>query len=210
MDYNTGRGDLLLREFGRNIQNLAKYITTIEDRNQRTKYANAVVELMKQIVPSSKDTNDDDRPLWDDLYLLTDFKMDVDSPYPPPEKHLIGRKPKPMQYGNYSIRFRHYGRNVQLMVEEASKMENEEDRNAAIMHIGMLMKSYHLTWNKENANDAVLLKNIATLSDGKLTMKVDLAESEKIIFEPLYKEKPRPNNKNKKGHGHKSQKRRKK
>ncbi len=214
-DYNTDREHLNLREFGRNVQMIADHLLTIEDKEKRTRYATGLVELMRQVVPSIKDTPEDTKRLWDDLHLMTEFKLEVETPYDMPDEHLEN-KPQKVAYNRHHVRFRHYGHNMKLMVQEASKMEDEEQKHDAIIHIGRLMKSYHMTFNKEIVDDEVLVKNIGIMSEGAL--KIDVAKvKEGNLFEGLYKERIRPENtansntrhkKNNNNNGHKNQNRR--
>ncbi len=210
-DYNTGREHLNLREFGRNVQMIAAHLLTIDDKEKRTRYATALVELMRQVVPSIKDTPEDTQRLWDDLHLMTDFKLDVDTEFNMPEKEVI-KDAKKVKYNLHRIKFKHYGHNLKLMVGEACKLEDDEQKRDAIIHIGKLMKSYHMTWNKEIVDDEVLVKNIGIMSEGELKIDIDQVK-ENNLFEGLYKERIRPantavtNNRNKKNNnnGHKNQ-----
>jgi Domain of unknown function (DUF4290) len=200
-DYNTCREPMKLRQFGRNVQNLAKYVSSLESKEERTKYAEALVELMKQVVPSAKGTQESNQMLWDDLHIMADFKLDIDNPYPVPEEGVLARKPDPLEYSGGNIKFRHYGRNVVLMVEEAIKMEDPEQKEAAVFQIARLIKSFHGTWNKETPGNEVIAKNIGILSNGKLELNLEKAE-ELELLEPLYKDKPKPaGNSNKGGKG---------
>jgi uncharacterized protein DUF4290 len=210
-DYNTGREHLNLREFGRNVQKIAEHLLTIEDKEKRTRYATGLVELMRQVVPSIKDNPEDTQRLWDDLHLMTKFKLDVDTPFDMPDEHLEN-KPQKVNYNYHKINFRHYGHNLKLMVQEASKMEDEAQKQDAIVHIGKLMKSYHMTWNKEIVDDEVLVKNIGIMSEGKLMIDINKVKEDNL-FEALYKERIRPantaNTRHKKNtNGHKNQNRR--
>ena len=171
-DYNTGREPMKLRQFGRNVQNLARYITKLETKEERTKYAEALVELMKQVVPSAKTNQDSNQFLWDDLHILADFKLDIDSPYPTPEQGVLVRKPDKVEYRASNIKFRHYGRNVFLLIEEAKKIEDEELKEAAVFHIARLLKSFHGTWNKETPDDSLIAKNIDIMSGGDLKLNL--------------------------------------
>lgn len=211
-DYNTGREHLNLREFGRNVQSIAEHLLTIEDKEKRSRYAIGLVELMRQVVPTIKDTPEDTQRLWDDLHLMTKFKLDVDTPFNMPDEHLEN-KPQKVNYNSHRINFKHYGHNMKLMVQEASKMEDEDQKHDAIIHIGKLMKSYHMTWSKEIIDDEVLVKNIGIMSEGKLVIDVNKVKEENL-FEALYKEKIRPSNTastnryKKSNNGHKNQQRR--
>ncbi len=194
-DYNTGRKHLRLREFGRNVQKIADHLLTIEDKEKRSRYATGVVELMRQIVPTIKDNPEDTQRLWDDLHIMTKHQLDVDSPFDKPDEFLIN-KPQHVGYNTHKINFKHYGYNLKLMVQEASKMEDEAQKHDAIIHIGKLMKSYHVTWNKEIVDDEVLVKNIGILSEGALSIDIAKVKDENL-FEPLYKERIRtPSNTN--------------
>jgi len=214
-DYNTGREHLNLREFGRNVQMIAAHLLTIEDKEKRSRYATGLVELMRQVVPSIKDTPEDTQRLWDDLHLMTEFKLDVDTEFNMPEKDTV-EKAKKVAYNVHRIKFRHYGHNLKLMVQEACKLEDDEKKRDAIIHIGKLMKSYHMTWNKEIVDDEVLVKNIGIMSEGALKIDVNQVKEDNL-FEGLYKERIRPantakssNSRNKKNNnsGHKNQNRR--
>ena len=199
-----------LRQFGRNVQNLAGYVSKLETKEERTKYAEALVVLMKQIVPTAQTNQESSQFLWDDLYILADFDLDIDGPYPVPTEETLERKPDRVGYNSGNLKFRHYGRNVVLLIEEAKKIEDAEIKEAAIYHIARLLKSFHITWNKETPEDKLLAKNIEILSGGELKLNLEKAQ-ELELLDPLYKDKPRPNKPtNKKGGkgGGKSQNRR--
>lgn len=206
-DYNTAREPMKLREFGRNVQNLANYIANLESKEERNKYSAALVELMKQIVPSVKSNQESNQLLWDDLHILADWNLEIDSPFPPPEKTLLTKKPERVGYSQGNIPFRHYGRNILLMIEEAKNMENPEEKEVAVFQVARLMKTFHMSWNKEMPEDTLIAKNIETLSGGELKLDLEKA-AEFELLEPLYKDKPK-SNQHKSGRG-KSQHRRRK
>lgn len=180
-DYNTVRPTLILKEYGRNIQNLVQYLKSIEDKDERSMYAGALIELMKQINPSAKDNTENQQKVWDDLFIMADFDLDIDSPYPAPERDILDKKPDRMTYSSGPIRFKHYGRNLQLMVEKAAEIEDEEERLGAVVYIGRMMKAYHQLWNKENIDDGSILNNIKELSRGKLRVDADLIREENLF-----------------------------
>jgi len=199
-NYNTGRPLLILKEYGRNIQNLIDYLKTIEDREKRTEYAYLMVDLMKQIYPLTNENIEIDQKLWDDLFIISDFSLDVDSPYPMPSREILNRKPERLDYVADKVRYKHYGKNIELLVEKAVELEDPEEKEAAIVLIGKLMKTYHTIWNKDNIDDVTVLANIKKLSDGKLDFDLKRIEEENL-FESTYKERrSRPNNgKNRRG-----------
>lgn len=207
-DYNTSREPMKLRQFGRNVQNLANYIAKLDSKEERNKYSEALVELMKQIVPSAKANQESNQLLWDDLHILADHGLDIDGPFPPPEQKLLDKKPERVGYSQGDIPFRHYGRNVLLMIEEAKKMENEEEKETAVFQVARLMKTFHISWNKENPEDTLIAKNIDILSGGELKLNLEKAEEFELL-EPLYKDKPKTNQQ-KSGRGGKNQNRRRK
>jgi len=213
-DYNTSRKHLRLREFGRNVQKLAEHLLTIEDKEKRSRYATGVVELMRQVVPSIKDNPEDTQRLWDDLHIMTKYQLDIDAPYDKPDEFLINN-PQKVPYNMHNVRFKHYGHNLKLMVQEAVKMKDEAQKHDTTVHIGKLMKSYHMTWNKEIIDDEVIVKNIGIMSEGALNIDIEKVKEENL-FEPLYKERIRPttssssstNRHKKSSNGHKNQNRR--
>jgi hypothetical protein len=161
-----------LKEYGSNVQKLADHIKTIKDRERRTLYAHILVELMRQIHPAMKDNQDYTNKLWDDLYIISGFELDVDSPYPAPSKEALGKKPLPVGYNQHGLVYRHYGRNLQLLVERAIATEDADDRLAFVSYIFRLMRSFYSTWNKDNVEDAVLLEQLEHLSKGKLSAEL--------------------------------------
>lgn len=181
MEYNTGRGALTLKEYGRNIHKLVQFVKTVEDKEKRNKYAATLVELMKQINPNVKDSNDYHQKVWDDLFIISDFNLDAEGPFPVPNAEILERKPDRVPYKSNEIRFRHYGRNVEIMIGQAIEMENEEEKQGAIVAVGRLMKSFCLSWNKDSVEDRVILEHIKKLSGGKLDMDLAFIEEHKLF-----------------------------
>lgn len=192
MDYNTSQPPLILREYGRNVQKLVKYLKTIEDKEKRTAYAHTLIDLMRQITPSFKETQETTQKLWDDLFIMADFDLDIESPYPVPEPEVLTKKPKRLDYLSNRIKYKHYGRNIELLVKEAAAKEDPQEREDAIIYIGKLMKSFYSTWNKEVIDDSVILENIKTISGGELDIDLDKVREDNL-FERLYKNKKRTN-----------------
>lgn len=171
---------LILKEYGKNIQGLVAHVTGIEDREKRTQSAYTVIEIIKQLNPSVKQEND--QKLWDDIYIMSDFKLDVDGPFPMPEKELLGKKPQAVGYPKGEVKFKHYGRNIEKLIEKAIEIENDEEQEAAIIYIGQLMRSFHSTWNRDNFDDGIILDDIKTLSKGKLHIDLEKVR-ENALFE---------------------------
>jgi hypothetical protein len=181
MEHNdSDKQQLILKEYGKNIQHLVQHVIGIEDRERRTQSAHTIVEIIKQLNPSVKQEND--QKLWDDLYIMSNFTLDIDGPYPMPEKELLGKKPPHIGYPKGQIKFKHYGRNIEKLIEKAIEIENDEEQENAIIYIGQLMRSFHSTWNRDNFDDGIILDDIKTLSKGKLHIDLEKVR-ENALFE---------------------------
>lgn len=200
MEYNTGRETLTLKEYGRNINKLVDFVKTVDDKEKRNKYAATLVELMKQINPNVKDSNDYHQKVWDDLFIISDFNLDAEGPFPVPNDDILDRKPNRVPYKSNEIKFRHYGRNVEIMIDQAIAMESEEDKQGAIVAIGRLMKSFCLTWNKDSIEDRVILEHMKRLSGGKLDIDLAFVEEHKLFDSK--KEKSGGNSNSRPDHNH--------
>lgn len=190
-EYNTERKPLILKEYGRNVQKLAEYVTQIEDPEKRTSMAHTLVDLMKQVTPTVKDTTENAQKLWDDLFIMTNFKLEIESPFPKPDVSILNRKPQIVPYKEDEIRYKHYGRNLELMIQKATELENEEEKEAAVIYIGKMMKAFYTTWNKDNVDDKVIVQNIKELSKNQLDIDVDKVK-ENNLFEIQHQYKERP------------------
>jgi hypothetical protein len=188
LEYNTQRPDIILKEYGRNVQKLVEYIRAQPDKDKRTELSYTLIELIKQLNPSIKEQGDDSQRLWDDFYIIADFELDVNSPYPVPERAVIFRKPDRVDYPQQNVRFKHYGKNIEKLVKEALKLENDQEREDAIIYLGKLMKTFYSNWNKETLDDSVILKDIQAMSGGALNMTIEKVRDENL-FEKLYKER---------------------
>ncbi len=203
-EYNSQRPHIILKEYGRNVQKLIEYIRNQPDKEKRTDLSYTLIELIKQLTPSIKEQGEDPQRLWDDLYIIADFNLDVNSPFPVPEREILFKKPMKMAYPQSDVRFKHYGKNIEKLVKEALKKEDPQERQDAIIYLGKLMKTFYGNWNKETLDDSVILKDIQAMSGGALNMTIDKVREDNL-FEKLYKErkKSRPNQQGNGGHsGH--------
>lgn len=189
-EYNTQRDRLVLKEYGRNVQMLVDYLMNIDDMDKRNASAKSLVDLMKQINPSVKEGSEDTQKLWDDLIIMSDFKLEIDGPFPKPDKEVLLKKPDRLGYKDKKIMYKHYGLNIQLMVDHALTLEDPKDQEEAVIYIGRLMKSFASIWNRDNLDDAVILHNIKELSGGKLDIDIDKVK-ENNLFNNLVREKPK-------------------
>ena len=190
-EYNTQRSNIILKEYGRNVQKLVDYIRTVPDKEKRTAMAYTLIDLIKQLTPTVKDQPENPQRMWDDLYIIADFNLDIDAPYPPPPVDTLNKKPMKMLYPQSDVRFKHYGKNIESLVREALKQDTPEDREEAVIYLGKLMKTFYSAWNKETLDDSVILKDIKNMSDGKLTMDLDKIREDNL-FEKLYRDKAKP------------------
>ena len=191
LEYNTQRSGIILKEYGRNVQNLVDYIRSVPDKDKRTEMANTLIDLIRQLTPSLKDQPENPQRLWDDLYIIADFNLDVNSPYPTPQREILFKKPMKVAYPQSEVRFKHYGKNIERLVKEAVKLEDPKEREDAAIYLGKLMKTFYGSWNKETLDDSVIVKDIQILSQGKLSLSLEKVREDNL-FEKLYREPKRP------------------
>lgn len=170
MEYNTSRELLPITEYGRHVKKMIDHAISIEDREKRTILARAIVNVMAQLVPHLRDHNDFKNKLWDHLYILSDFKLDVDSPYPMPDKIKLEQKPEKISYPSYAIRYKHYGRNIETIIKKVIELEEGPMKEAAITAIANHLKKSYLSWNRDSVNDEVIIEHLDVLSHGKLKL----------------------------------------
>ena len=198
LEYNASRPDIILKEYGRNVQKLANHLATIEDREKRASYAYTLIELMRQLNPAVRENNETTQKLWDDLFIMTNFTLDVEAPFPPPEVDVLTRKPKRVPYHTEPVRYRHYGKNLEKLIEQAGELEDEEEKRNAIIYLGKLMKTFYATWNRENIDDEIIIRDMKKMSRGKLVISVEEVK-EKNLFEVSQPKNRSNNNNNNKG-----------
>jgi hypothetical protein len=162
-----------MKEYGTNTQKLVDYILTVEERERRTKYAYLLVELMRQVHPNMRDNQDYSNKLWDDLYIMSNFKLDVDSPFPPPSPDAVGKRPKGVPYNVNRLAYKHYGKNIELLIKRTVNTTDMNDRKILISYIGKLMKTFYTTWNKEVVDDAVIWGHFKEMAGGMLDKAID-------------------------------------
>ncbi|MCC5920916.1 MAG: DUF4290 domain-containing protein [Cyclobacteriaceae bacterium] len=175
--YNTQKPRLILKEYGRNIQKIVDYVKTIEDREKRTKSAETLIELMKQVNPSMNNDIEYTQKLWDDVFIMADYDLDVDSPFPLPEKELLGKKPGKVPYKDSEVRFRHYGRNVELLITQVEAMTDPEEQEEAVYYIFKLMNTFYNAYNRDlHNNEKVIIGHMKAMMK-----RHDLIDEEKIM-----------------------------
>jgi hypothetical protein len=172
MEYNTQRKRLVISEYGRNLQQMIEQIMTVPDRDKRTQYAYAIVDIMAQM-HNQKESQEFRVKLWDHLYIMSDFKLDVDSPFKMPDPESLAKKPDMLSYPRGGIRFHHYGRNIQLIIEKVIELEEGSEKEAIVKLIANHLKKSYLNWNRESVDDDLIYEHLAELSRGKLELARD-------------------------------------
>ncbi len=168
MEYNTARNHLIMREYGRNIQRMIEYILTIKDREHRQQQVMAVIELMGTLQPHLRNVEDFRHKLWDHLFLVSDFKLDVDSPYPIPTRETLRTKPDRLPYPKKYPRFRHFGKNLEMVIDKALKEKDLEMKEGFTQVIGNYMKLAYGNWHKESVHDDAIKSELNIITEGKL------------------------------------------
>ena len=168
MEYNTTRSYLTMREYGRHIQKMVDYLLTIEDKEKRQRNAMSLIELMGFLNPHLKNVEDFRHKLWDHLFLISDFKLDVESPYPIPTRETLKAKPEPLPYPKRYPKFNHLGKNIEVVINKALKEENPEKRQGFANAIAYYMKLTYSNWHKELVHDDNIQTELQSMTDGQL------------------------------------------
>jgi len=183
MDYNSDRSKLPLPEYGRNLQNMVNHIMTIEDRNERNRAARTIIDIMGTMYPYLRDINDFKHKLWDHLAIMSAFKLDIDYPYTPPSPEFFNTPPRKIPYDTNRIKYRHYGKTIEFLIDKAAVHEDEKERELLIKLIANHMKKSYVMWNKDSVTDDKILEDIEELSKGKIKINdLVLAETKDILF----------------------------
>jgi hypothetical protein len=177
-DYNTQRSHMILPEYGRNIQKMVEYTAQIEDREERNRAARAIIAIMGNLNPHLRDVSDFKHKLWDHLFIISDFKLDIDSPYEIPTREILFEKPRPVPYSEYDIKYKHYGKIIELLIKEAMAFEEGPEKEMLIKLIANHMKKCYLTWNREVVSDEIIFEDLKKLSGGTLEISENLKLSE--------------------------------
>jgi hypothetical protein len=204
MEYNTSRPKLMISEYGRNVQKMVDFALTLTDRSERNKVANAIINVMGELNKHLRDEEDYKHKLWTHLFIISDFQLDVDSPYPVPSPELLAEKPQTVDYPQTKIQFGHYGKTVEGMIDIASNMAESEEREALVKVIADLMKRFHLMYNTNSIDDEIISQHLKRMSKGTIVLKdlsfltstKDMLKEYEIDKKPVQNNKNRKNNKN--------------
>lgn len=168
--YNTERKSLRLPEYGRNVQKMIEYLRSIEDREKRNEQARAVVKVMEILNPQVHLQENYEQKLWDHLFIISDFNLDVDSPYPMPSREALDTPPAVIPVNKKPVKAYHYGRNIESMIDLVARKEDGEVKTAMIRSLAIYMRQQYLIWNKDSVSDETIFQDIEKLSDGRITV----------------------------------------
>ena len=171
LQYNTLREDLIIPEYGRHIQKMINYASSRETKEERNKLANSIIAVMGNLQPHFRDVPDFKHKLWDQLFIMSDFKLDADSPFEKPSKEVLEAKPDPLSYPQNFPKYRFYGNNIKIMIDEAVKWDSGEMKEALILTIANHMKKCFLNWNKDSVEDQVIFDHLFELSNSKIDIR---------------------------------------
>jgi len=197
MEYNSGRPKMIIPEYGRHIQKMINHATSIEDKEERNHCARSIIKVMGELNPHLRDVADFNHKLWDHLFIMSNFRLEVDSPYEIPSPEKLGEKPEPMAYPKINIRYRHYGKIVLQLIEKAIEFEAGKEKDALISSIANLMKKTYIAWNNDSVTDEIITNDLKNISDGKLVLPegfVFESNADIISRNVVQKKKKRPSN----------------
>jgi phage baseplate assembly protein W len=164
---------LIIPEYGRHFQKMVDYAVSIADREERNQVAKAIISVMGNLQPHLRDVPDFQHKLWDQLFIMSDFKLDVDSPFPITSKEVLQQRPDPLEYPQNFPKYRFYGNNIKRMIDVAINWEKGDKRSGLEYAIANHMKKCYLNWNKDTVDDQVIFKHLFELSDGKIDLASD-------------------------------------
>ena len=175
LEYNTEREKLQMPEYGRNVLNMSEQLRNIPDREKRSQQARAVVKVMELLNPQVRSEENWERKLWDQLYIMAGLDLDIDSPYPVPTEEQINLKPQPIPLQDNPVKARHYGRNIESIIDLIAAVEEGPMKSEMIRSLACYMRQQYLIWNKDSVADGTIFADIEKLSDGRITIPEGLS-----------------------------------
>lgn len=172
-DYNTVRDQMRIAEYGRTIQKMVAHAKTIVDRDERNRAAKAIIRVMGQVNPTLKNTEDLTHKLWDHMFMIADFDLDVDSPYPMPSPEQFKEGPERIAYSETEIKERHYGRIIMKMIAQLAEEPDEQKRLTSAIAAANAMKAAYVKWNRDSVEDVLIIKDLKRLSGGRVDLPAD-------------------------------------
>lgn len=209
LEYNSERPLLIIPEYGRHIQKLVDHCISLEDREERNTMAQAIIDVMGNLQPHLRDVPDFKHKLWDQLYIMSDFRLDADSPYEKPSEEELKAKPEPLAYPKSASKYKFYGNNIQTMIDTALSWDEGEMKEALVYTIANHMKKCFLNWNKDTVEDDVIFNHLYELSEGKIDLRdsTDILSDSKNLLKNTKSQGQNPKTSKHKNHSNKSRKR---
>ena len=187
MEYNTQRDHLIIPEYGRNLQKIVRLAINTEDREKRTRIAHHIVGIMAQLHSQSKDSEELNHKLWDHLHIISNFKLDVDAPYPPPDEEVLTKNPNRLSYPKRDMRYIYYGKNIEAIIDKVSSQDHGEEKQKVAKFIANQLKAAYLMWNRDSVDDGLIKKHLQDLSHGELTLTDNeyLTSTHELLGKPV-------------------------
>ena len=170
LDYNTQREKLRMPEYGRHVQEMVEYVASLPTKEKRNEQIQSVIQVMGTLNPQLRDINDFKHKLWDHVQVISDFNIDIDSPYATPTRESLSTPPAPIPLQKTPVKAAHYGRNIQNMIEVIAQREDDEVKTCMIKTLASYMKQQYLIWNKDSVSEETIFNDIYKLSDGRITV----------------------------------------
>ena len=201
LEYNTEREHLIIPEYGRHIQKMINHAKSQENKEERNNLAKAIISVMGNLQPHLRDVADFQHKLWDQLFIMSNFELDVDSPFDKPIKEELQARPEPLGYPQNHPKYRFYGNNIKTMIDVAITWEDNELKEALILNIANHMKKCFLNWNKDTVEDDVIFNHLYELSNKKIDLKsspIELTDANNLLRNKSKFHKKHNNNNKKK------------
>jgi len=188
MEYNTLQKKMIMPEYGRHVHIMVQHAIQIKDRDQRNAAAQTIVGVMGNLMPHLREIPDFKHKLWDHLFIISDFKLDIDAPYPPPSRAEMVEKPNTVPYPQSHIRQKHYGKILVDMIRETGKLPDCPQRDQLIQQLATQMRKSYIAWNRSEINNEQIVQDIWDISDGKITLNPDMLQyvEQPVVRESFY------------------------
>ncbi|SHG73112.1 protein of unknown function [Salegentibacter echinorum] len=187
LEYNSERSNLIIPEYGRHLQKMVEHTVAIKDDKERARMAKSIIAVMGNMNPHLRDVPDFQHKLWDQLFIISDFKLDVESPFPKPTREMLEERPEMLEYPQNFPKYRFYGNNINRMINEVKDWEEGPLKEGLVLTIANHMKKSYLNWNRDAVEDDVIYDHLFELSGGKINLKItdeDLSQASNLIRGP--------------------------
>ena len=185
LEYNTERTKLIIPEYGRHVHQMVDQAVALKDKEARNNMAKAIIGVMGNLNPHLRDVPDFQHKLWAQLFIMSNFELDADSPFDKPSKEIyVNRKPNKLEYPQSFPKYRFYGNNIKKMIDVAMEWDEGELKDKLIANIANHMKKCFLNWNKDSVDDKVIFNHLSDLSNGTLKVpesKLPLTDSSEFL-----------------------------